>query len=136
MLGVLMLSALFAGLPDQAQAHHSFAMFDTGKCQVMSGTVTQVSMSYPHVWVWVINETEGKEVTWAFEGPDPSTLRVRGWAPNSIKKGDKVTIAFNPLLDGRAGGSFKQLKMPDQRVFAMPSAGLPGEFKCELTNTK
>lgn len=106
-------------------------MFDSDKCQTLTGTVVQFDLTYPHAWLWVLvgDSSDAKAQTWGFEGSDPSSLRVRGWSRSLIRKGDKVQLYFNPLRDGRTGGSIKQLKLPSGQVLSGPSANLPGQGK-------
>jgi len=124
---------VMASLP--AYAHHSFGQFDDKTCTVIEGTVKKWEFSYPHTWLWVIaKDAKGAEAVWGFEGADPATLALYGWSQEFIKKGDKVTVAFNPLRDGRKGGSMRKVVLPngktvsaqgDEAVFAkcqVPSA--------------
>jgi hypothetical protein len=79
----------------------------------LAGVVEKVNMNYPHVWVWlIVTDNKGKSVTWALENTDPSSLRVQGWAPGSVKKGDSMTVAVNPLRDGRPIASVKAALLP------------------------
>lgn len=105
-----LLSALVA-MP--AQAHHSFAMFDEGQCLSISGSVRKLQWGYPHMWLWVVKGgADGAPEVWGFEGGDPATLARMGWKGDLLKKGDKVTVFFNPLRDGRKGGSLRQVILP------------------------
>jgi hypothetical protein len=102
-----------------AVAHHSFAMFAQDKCQELTGTITKFDMKYPHAWMWIeVADAAGKTEVWAFEGSDPASLRVRGWSTALLKKGVKVSVKFNPLVDGRAGGAIQQLKLASGQVLA------------------
>lgn len=122
-----------------ALAHHSFGQFDDKKCTVLQGTVKKFEFSYPHTWLW-INTTaaDGSNELWGFEGADPATLALYGWNPEFMKKGDKVTVAFNPLRDGRKGGSMRKIVLPsgkmvsaqgDETVFAKCDPVLPAAGK-------
>lgn len=121
-----------------AEAHHSFAMFDQQKCQKISGAVVEFQLKYPHAWLWILTaDGEGKGETWAFESGDPSSLRLRGWSTALLKKGEKVTVIFNPLKDGRAGGSLKRLQLANGQVLQGPYASLPGEPRdCSFEDAK
>jgi hypothetical protein len=94
-------------------SHHSFAMFDQAKCLKVSGAVKKWQWEYPHTWLWVVAENaDHSEVVWGFEGGDPAALALHGWTAEVMKKGDKITVLFNPLLDGRKGGSMRQILLP------------------------
>jgi hypothetical protein len=110
----LLLLGVTPGRGGTATAHHSFAQFDASKCKTISGTVRTFAWGYPHTWLWlnVQNATGGVDV-WGFEGEPPSNLAQEGWSKTSVVKGDKVTVAYNPLRDGRNGGAFAMLKRAD-----------------------
>lgn len=104
-------------LASTAQAHHSFGQFDDKKCPTISGVVRKFEFSYPHTWLWVTAKAaDGSDELWGFEGADPATLSLYGWSQNFLKKGDKVSVAFNPLRDGRKGGSMRKIVMPDGKM--------------------
>jgi hypothetical protein len=97
-------------------AHHSFAMFDSGKDQVLEGTVKEFQWTNPHSWVQVNVMEDGKMVEYSVEGGSPNGLARRGWTRNSLKPGEKVTITIHPLKDGGKGGSFVKAVKEDGSV--------------------
>ena len=114
---MIVLAAALGTAP--AYAHHSFAMFDQKQCMSVEGTVKKLQWAYPHIWLWI--QAEGADhtpVLWGFEGGDPATLAVQGWTGESLKKGDKTTVYFNPLLDGRKGGSLRQVVLPGGKTLS------------------
>ena len=115
-----------------ASAHHSFGQFDDKKCAIIEGTIKKFEFSYPHTWLWVIVKgADGGGAIWGFEGADPATLALYGWSQDFMKKGDKVTVAFNPLRDGRKGGSMRKITLPNGKTVS--SQGDEAVFaKCEL----
>lgn len=111
-----------------AHAHHSFAMFDNKQCLDVAGTVKQFQFSYPHSWIWlVVPDAAGADNVFAFEGTDPASLRVRGWTQDSVHVGDKITLRYRPLKDGRKGGSFLRVIKGDGQALKTD------EEACELT---
>lgn len=108
---------LIVTLSYQSDAHHSFAMFDNDKCQIVAGTVRNYDLSYPHAWIWITSRAKnGGTDIWGFEGASPAELRrYSNWTRNSLQPGDKIEVAFHPLKDGRKGGSFDRVKLPDGR---------------------
>lgn len=115
-----MVAFAMALLSSPAMAHHSAAMFDDGVCRTLQGTVYKFAMNYPHARIWLnVAKPDGSAETWAFEGADPATLRVAGWTLDALKVGEKVTIVFNPLRDGRNGGRFRDVTLPDGRVMKL-----------------
>jgi hypothetical protein len=127
-LGRLVLSAALVTMP--AYAHHSFAMFDQKQCLSVEGTVKKLQWAYPHIWLWIVAENpDHTQVIWGFEGGDPATLAVQGWNGDVLKKGDKTTVFFNPLLDGRKGGSLRQVVLPNGKTLsAQTSSGADDKY--------
>jgi hypothetical protein len=97
-----------------ADAHHSSAMFDKEKVIEVTATVREFQWTNPHVWIEIIVESEdGVAEDWSIEGLGPNGLFRNGWRPNSFKAGDKITIRFNPMLDGSKAGGFIGAKFED-----------------------
>jgi hypothetical protein len=105
--------AAFA-LAAPAFAHHSFAMFDAAKTVTITGTVKEFEWTNPHAWlrVMVQDQTAGKPLQWALEMGSPGQQAGRGWKPDSVKPGDKVTITLHPLKDGSRGGQLLSAVLP------------------------
>ncbi|HMA10634.1 MAG TPA: DUF6152 family protein [Steroidobacteraceae bacterium] len=90
-----------------AQAHHSFAMFDNEKEQVIEGTVKEFQWTNPHIWIQVnVTSADGKVVEYSIEGSSPNGLRRQGWSKDSMKAGDRIVLTMHPMKDGSPGGSF------------------------------
>jgi len=92
-----------------AQAHHSFAMFDSTKMIQQKGVVKEVQWTNPHVWVRLSVQVDGKEVTYDYEAAAVAVLKRVGWVKDSVKPGDVVTVVGHPYKDGRPGGSIEHL---------------------------
>lgn len=75
-------------------AHHSFSSeYDGAKTFKVSGTVSKVEWTNPHVRFYVdVSETDGKVTTWNMELASPSALVRNGWTSRTLKVGDKVTV--------------------------------------------
>jgi hypothetical protein len=106
-----LITALFAY---PALAHHSFAMFDNSRMEVLSGTVTELEWRNPHCWLHLaVADDAGNELTWSFEMGSISQLVRDGWAEDSVAAGDAIEIRFHPLKDGSNGGQLRFVKRPD-----------------------
>ena len=105
-------AALALAMP--ASAHHSFAMFDADKTVTVTGTVKEFEWTNPHAWlrIMVADQTAGKPLQWALEMGSPGQQAGRGWKPDSVKPGDKVTITLHPLKDGSRGGQLLTAMLP------------------------
>lgn len=100
-----------------AAAHHSFAMFDMKKDVTMTGTVTDFAWTNPHSWMHLdVVDPKGGTVNWAIEMTSPNNLVLTGWRRSSLKPGDKVTVTYHPLLNGKPGGSLIKVVLADGRV--------------------
>jgi hypothetical protein len=108
-------AALAAAAPaGQAQAHHSFAMFDQSKEVTVTGTVRQFQWTNPHSYIQLIaKDSSGKDVEWSMEMGAPMYLYARGWRPSSLKVGMVVSIKINPLRNGKPGGVVIDVTTPD-----------------------
>jgi hypothetical protein len=85
-------------------AHHSFAMFDRSKEQVVVGEVVRWAFNSPHVALYV---KDAKGTTWGFEGAAPPSLMERNPKIDgyTFKQGTRITVIYCPLRDGRNGGA-------------------------------
>jgi hypothetical protein len=101
----------------QAQAHHSFAMFDHEKLVTVSGTLKEFEWTNPHCWLHVsaVDPASGKTVEWAFEMGSIGQIAAEGWKIDTVKPGDKITVDAHPLKDGTHGGQFDAAKLADGR---------------------
>jgi Family of unknown function (DUF6152) len=86
-----------------SQAHHSFAaQYDPKKPVKVSGVVTRVEWTNPHVYLYV-DETNAKTrqvINWGFEMGPPHMLQKAGWKRNSLKIGEVVDIEGWMARDG------------------------------------
>jgi hypothetical protein len=92
-----------------ALAHHSYSMFDTTKSVFVDGTVAKVEWVNPHTFVWLYvakKDQPGEYDLYAFENGPITMLMRAGWTKETMKVGEKVTVQYFPLKDGRTGGSF------------------------------
>ncbi|HEU4620459.1 MAG TPA: DUF6152 family protein [Gammaproteobacteria bacterium] len=79
----------------QALAHHSFsAEFDANQPIKLTGIVTKVQWSNPHVWFYmnVKDPQTGEVANWGAEMGAPHLLQRRGWRRESLQIGTEVTV--------------------------------------------
>jgi len=108
--GSLLLSVMTA----TSFAHHSYAMFDQTKIATVEGTMAKVEWKDPHVWFWAyVSDGKGGYDLYGFESASINNLARQGWTLSTLKPNDKVTIQYNPLVDGRHGGFFRSATFPD-----------------------
>jgi len=100
-----------------ALAHHSFAMFDQTRQVTVVGTVKEFQWTNPHAYIEIM---DGAGTTWSIELNSPNNLIRQGWKRTSLKIGDKVTLVLNPLRDGKPGGLFNAVTLPDGAILGNP----------------
>jgi len=112
----------------QADAHHSFAMYDAQQLITVTGTVKTFQWTNPHVILWLVKgpDPAGASDVWTLELPtSPGVLTRMGWDKHSLQPGDRVVVEFNPLRNGEHGGSFKKATLLDSGKVLQVSLGPP-----------
>jgi hypothetical protein len=108
------------------EAHHSFAAeFDAGKPANLTGTVTKIEWSNPHVWFYIDVKDGGKVSNWGVEMGSPNGLMRAGWSRTSMKIGDVVTVEGSRAKDGsnNANARTVTLSTTGKKLFADSSQG-------------
>jgi hypothetical protein len=104
-------------LAPMASAHHSGSMFDRSKTVSLHGTIKEYQFQNPHVWIEVmVPGADGKETQWSIEGETRNTMTRIGLGYTTLKPGDEVSLRAHPLRDGRNGGVFIDITLPDGKV--------------------
>ncbi len=119
-------AALAGALP--AAAHHSFAAeYDAEKTITLTGTVTQVEWTNPHIFIHLNapDERTGETVAWKLEMGGPNALLRLGWKRDSLKAGDVVTVDGSLAKDGSPLVNAKTIVMAatGKRMLAGSSQG-------------
>jgi hypothetical protein len=102
-------------------AHHAFAAeYDSTKPVKVTGTVSKVEWTNPHIWFYVdVKDDSGKVTTWGFSGGPPGMLQRRGITKNVLKIGDTVTVEGFRAKDSSTNGTGGNVTFSDGRkVFA------------------
>ena len=128
-LGCLVVAGIVAApLAPKLLAHHSFAAeYDANKPLNLTGAVTKIEWTNPHVYFYidVKDEKTGKVTNWAFEMGAPAVIQRTGWARNTMKIGDLVTVTGSRAKSGRPHGNARTVTMAStgQRLGAGSSQG-------------
>ena len=100
-----------------ALAHHSFAMFDRNKESSVTGVVSKLAWTNPHVMLDLsVPDKQGKATHYRIESASINILMREGWKVEAVKYGDRITVVFNPLKDGRLGGLLVKIVRADGSV--------------------
>ena len=90
--GILVAALAVLRLTAPVFAHHGFdTEYDAKKHVKLTGVVTMVSWTNPHMRVYIdVTGPDGKVTNWNMELTSPNTIRRQGWGPDDLKAGDKV----------------------------------------------
>jgi hypothetical protein len=112
------LLTIFSGV---TLAHHSMAMFDPSKKVTITGKVSEVQWTNPHVWIFVdVPKPDGTAEKWGVEFTSKVHLARRNFSPDMIKVGDDVEFVVSPYFNGKPGGRFYTVKLDN------------GEYYCDV----
>lgn len=112
-------SALAGGA---AIAHHSFAAeFDRSKPIELTGIVTKVEWTNPHVWFYInVRDEAGEMANWGVELGPPHLLQRRGWRREALSIGTEVTVNASMSRNGSK-------RVNASSVTLTATGGAPGE---------
>ena len=109
----ILLAAFVAGLTLPTWAHHSFAAeYDAAKPFKLTGAVTKIDWTNPHVYFFIdVEDERGRVTNWALEMGAPSALKNTGWTRTSMKIGDVVTVEGSLAKDGGKHGNARSVTL-------------------------
>ncbi|NOT26748.1 MAG: hypothetical protein HOP16_11665 [Acidobacteria bacterium] len=102
---------------DTTSAHHSFAAeYDAQRPVTMTGTVTKVEWTNPHVRFFMdVTDTAGAVTVWEFTMGAVNGLLRRGWATTMLAPNDTVTVNGYLARDGSRLANARVVTLRDGR---------------------
>ena len=106
-------------------AHHSFAAeFDASKAIRVTGTLTKVEWTNPHIYFYLDSKDEqGNVVRWTCESGAPGALSRRGFKKGDLKLGDTIVVDGYRAKNGANLMDARRVTLADGRIVSGASAG-------------
>ena len=126
------MAAVLAFAAGGAAAHHSFAAeFDGDKGITVTGIVTKIDWTNPHVWFYfnVKDDKTGEVTNWGAEMGPPHLLQRRGWRRETLKIGEEVVVSGARARNGSH-------RMNARNVTLTSTGGRPGETLDALSSQR
>jgi hypothetical protein len=112
-----------------ALAHHGFdTEYDAKKKVKLTGVVTQVAWTNPHMRVYIdVTGPDGKVTNWNLELTSPNRIRREGWGPNDLVPGDKVVFEGYGGKVVESRGSLLSIRKEGETTMLFEEGGPAGE---------
>ena len=106
-------------------AHHSFAAeFDASKAIRVTGTLSKVEWTNPHIYFYLdAKDEQGNAVRWTCESGAPGALSRRGFKRGDLKLGDMIVVDGYRAKNGANLVDARRVTLADGRIVSGASAG-------------
>ena len=104
-------------------AHHSYtAEFDVNARVMLTGRVTKIEWTNPHVHIY-LDVVDGRgHATWNIEMGSPNGLSGKGWTRKSMNVGDLITVDGSRAKDGSNAANARSIVLPSGARFSAASS--------------
>src|SRR5262245_31394649 len=116
---MLLVVIALAGLASATlAAHHSFAAeFDATKAIRISGTLSKVEWTNPHIYFYLdAKDEQGNVVRWTCESGAPGALSRRGFKRGDLKLGDTIVVDGYRAKNGANLVDARRVTLADGRI--------------------
>jgi hypothetical protein len=130
---VVVILGLLTACSTPLLAHHGNAAYETAKEVTIKGTITDWLWANPHCIMKVdVKDAAGNMQHWVIEALNPPDMVRKGWAKNSFKPGDEVTVTLVQAKNGSPIGRFRgdrSIVLANGQVFSAndPNPAQPAE---------
>ena len=130
-IGIAGIGLCLGGTAVSVTAHHAFsAEFDANKPVEVTGTVTKMEWTNPHVWMHLdVKKPDGTVEAWAFEAGTPNVLFRRGFTRESLAVGTQLKIDGYQSKDGTRRANGRDLTFADGRKLFLGSSGTGAPYE-------
>lgn len=90
------LIVLVLTIPMSLVARQDISEYDPTKSVSVTGFVTKVNWTDPHVAVYINVRDEGRTSNWAMETGSKAELAQAGWTPDRLKVGTEIEVTAYP----------------------------------------
>ena len=92
-------------------AHHALQnQFDISRTIKLTGEISKIDWSNPHIRLYVEVKGESKTVTWELYLASPNQQTMNGWKIDTYRPGDHISVDVYPARDGSSVGYAKVVR--------------------------
>jgi hypothetical protein len=93
-------------------AHHALqTQFDISRTITLSGEISKIDWSNPHVRLYLEVKGKSETMTWELYMASPNQQMLNGWKIDTYRPGDHVSVDVYPARDGSSVGYAKTLRL-------------------------
>jgi hypothetical protein len=115
---ILLASVSLLLVPTAVLAHHALqTQFDMQRTITLTGAITKMDWSNPHVRLYLEVKDESKTVNWELYLGSPNQQILNGWKIDTYRRGDRVSVDAYPARDGSRVGFARKIVAASGRTY-------------------